>query len=590
MTRELIILFTAIFIFPLIACSHSLAQNASQGGGGEAGNGTKFNSSMEKFFIWAEKQKEKKKQICTKNQNELSCFGDSNGDGLGALPNKSNVQINERMWVVPYGSKPNFETLLYYLYRYTESHQTHDPYTYQWLKYEVQPSDKKMEIIRQTYQIAVVKDQMQKTGILSYLFFDGGKLVVDEISPAKKFGGYITSNTKFRSNSVGKSLVAYLLGHAICEGFIESEEALLDDWELIKDTLYDGQKLIDILNMTSGDQKFVYDSNFLIDGAANRASSTEIETKNITQLMKKIGNSSPAKDRIYNYNVLNTHLILNYVLFKTDNKFESFLRKIFAEQIGIENSVYFYKQKHGDRANGNISNMFFASRYDYLRIAIKILNDWQSGNCVGNYLKRIYAKRIPKNLMGQKDRVEPEFNRTNAYGGQFHFEYPGLEEKPVIGMGGYGGQAILIDPENSRIVIVHSLHFNDAEFKYDHTSLLIDPIKKGFDGIHHNSERTNAVYAPTFVENSWSVDELPKNHKITNKLEKRFQCLSEFAAKESISDLPSKQEIETLVTRLEGYDFIKESSVTTNTDTNIFHIFVGENGNTKRENKETKIF
>ena len=98
--------------------------------------------------------------------------------------------------------------------------------------------------------------------------------------------------------------------------FIESEEALLDDWELIKDTLYDGQKLIDILNMTSGDQKFVYDSNFLIDGAANRASSTEIETKNITQLMKKIGNSSPAKDRIYNYNVLNTHLILNYVLAK----------------------------------------------------------------------------------------------------------------------------------------------------------------------------------------------------------------------------------------------------------------------------------
>ena len=137
----------------------------------------------------------------------MSCFGDINSDGLAALPNKSNVQINERMGVLPYGSNPNYETLLCYLYRYSESHQTQDSYTYQWLKYEVQPSDRKMEISRQTSQIPVVKDQMQKTAILSYLFFDGGKLVVDEISPAKKFGGYITSNTKFRSNSIGKSLV-----------------------------------------------------------------------------------------------------------------------------------------------------------------------------------------------------------------------------------------------------------------------------------------------------------------------------------------------------------------------------------------------
>ena len=224
-----------------------------------------------------------------------------------------------------------------------------------------------------------------------------------------------------------------MLGHAICEGFIESEEALLDDWELIKDTLYDGQNLIDILNMTSGDQKFVYDSNFLIDGAANRASSTEIETKNITQLMKKIGNSSPAKDRIYNYNVLNTHLILNYVLFKTDNKFESFLRKIFAEQIGIENSVYFYKQKHGDRANGNISNMFFASRYDYLRIAIKILNDWQSGNCVGNYLKRIYAKRIPKISWGKRIGLNRSLTALMPMVDNFILNTQALRKSPSLG-------------------------------------------------------------------------------------------------------------------------------------------------------------
>ena len=46
-------------------------------------------------------------------------------------------------------------------------------------------------------------------------------------------------------------------------------------------------------------------------------------------------------------------------------------------------------------------------------------------------------------------------------------------------MGGYGGRAILIDMENSRIVVLNSLHYNYDRFKYNHKKLLIDPIKNG---------------------------------------------------------------------------------------------------------------
>ena len=46
-------------------------------------------------------------------------------------------------------------------------------------------------------------------------------------------------------------------------------------------------------------------------------------------------------------------------------------------------------------------------------------------------------------------------------------------------MTGYGGQAILIDMENSRIVMIHSIHFNNTKYKYNVRKLLIDPIKKG---------------------------------------------------------------------------------------------------------------
>ena len=58
-------------------------------------------------------------------------------------------------------------------------------------------------------------------------------------------------------------------------------------------------------------------------------------------------------------------------------------------------------------------------------------------------------------------------------------DYPGLKNKIIFGMNGYGGQAILIDMENSRIVVLNSLHYNHEKFKYNHNKLLIDPIKKG---------------------------------------------------------------------------------------------------------------
>ena len=39
--------------------------------------------------------------------------------------------------------------------------------------------------------------------------------------------------------------------------------------------------------------------------------------------------------------------------------------------------------------------------------------------------------------------------------------------------------AILIDMENSRILVVNSLHYNNGKYKYNVKKLLIDPIKKG---------------------------------------------------------------------------------------------------------------
>ena len=107
-----------------------------------------------------------------------------------------------------------------------------------------------------------------------------------------------------------------------------------------------------------------------------------------------------------------------------------------------------------------------------------MMDDYQNDTCVGKYLKEIHKRRVPKNL-NKKHTSEPHYNRTKSYGGQFHFDYPGLKDKAVFGMGGYGGRAILIDMENSRIVVLNSLHYNHDKFKYNHKKLLIDLIKNG---------------------------------------------------------------------------------------------------------------
>ena len=108
-----------------------------------------------------------------------------------------------------------------------------------------------------------------------------------------------------------------------------------------------------------------------------------------------------------------------------------------------------------------------------------MMDDYQNNTCVGKYLKEIYDRKIPKNINHDGDKSEPLFNRTYSYGGQFHLDYPGLKKRIVFGMGGYGGQAILIDVENSRIVVVNSIHYNNTKYKYNHKKLLIDPIKLG---------------------------------------------------------------------------------------------------------------
>ena len=375
---------------------------------------------------------------------------------------------------IPFQANPNLSTLQYYFYR--------DLYKMNPSKgsvFYVEPSQNPYEFKFETIESKTVKKQLKTKGILSYLYYEDDKIIIDEVSPDDRFGELFDDETKFRSNSMQKSLAGYVAGHAICEGYIDGVDAKINDWHIVQNTLYENHKLIDLLNMTSGDQKYVYDSDIIRKGGLYSGRNGVIDNSTLLDLkMNYFRKTKPSEKRFYNYNVMNTKLIFNYILFKTgDANFQKLLDKVFRENAKIEDFVYFFSTD-GNKSNG-IENMFYATRYDYLRIAKAIMNDYQNDTCVGKYLKEIHERRIPKNINHNGSRAEPYFNRTKSYGGQFHLDYPGLVGKVVFGMGGYGGKAILIDVEDSRIVVVNTIHYNNDRFKYDHKKLLINPIKHG---------------------------------------------------------------------------------------------------------------
>ena len=99
-----------------------------------------------------------------------------------------------------------------------------------------------------------IEDELKPKTIFSFIYFDGENIVYDDVAPKDRFENLtFTEESYFPSHSMGKSITSYILGHAICEGYIGSISEEITDWPLMENTLYFGQPLINLLNMTAGD-------------------------------------------------------------------------------------------------------------------------------------------------------------------------------------------------------------------------------------------------------------------------------------------------------------------------------------------------
>jgi glutaredoxin-related protein len=304
----------------------------------------------------------------------------------------------------------------------------------------------------------------KNTGIISYLLFENDKIVIDVADIPKKVssGEYIIDGL-LPSHSMGKSLVSYVTGHAICEGYIDSINVKLNDWPLIQNTLYEDAVLLDLLNMKGGDQKWVGERRNV--GSDNRIKGKKKEENvnviGLEKVMNKYLKGTEKSKLIYNYSALTTNVIMNYVKFKAGDDWDKLLHKVFNEHVKVKNSVQFQRSNRKYAKTNYVSARysFYANRYDYLRIAKTMMEDWHNDTCAGKYLKTIYKNRIKK-----KDNVKHSTDvglYTKSYGGQIHFDLFGIKkERKILGLSGFAGQNILIDLDNKRIIVISSLYRN----------------------------------------------------------------------------------------------------------------------------------
>ena len=358
---------------------------------------------------------------------------------------------------LPEDVNPDFKTLTYYAKRYSKHSKTRKGF-----KFKIKASENFRKFNFNLRKDDYVNQQLKDTALLSYLVYENDTIVQDEITPEDRFGKYFKNDTKWQSMSMGKSIISYIAGHAICRGYISGINETLD-WDIFDNTLYEGQKLINVLNMSSGSKEYKDVQGF-------KNSKRWVNNPTTQSVMKKELKNSKAGDIRYNYSNMDTNVVASYVLYKMgQDNFVKLLNEIFVNKVGIEHDIFLFKQEDAKKKTPSLTYAFYITRYDFLRIAVAMLEDWNKNTCEGKYLKSLWENRINKQQYFRNDY--DAFTNPKHYGGQFHMGISGKRDTPIFIMDGFGGQTININFEDKKIISTLSVHRNYNWMKLVHEKL-----------------------------------------------------------------------------------------------------------------------
>ena len=224
--------------------------------------------------------------------------------------------------------------------------------------------------------------------------------------------------------------------------------------------------------MQAGDEKY-FSPEDKSNIFANSSSRYSVTNRTILSAMNKELKDSKKSKKKWAYNNLLPHLILNYLIFKAgEDDFQNLLDDVFRKKVGIEHETVLVMSEESTNNNKSTTSTFLTTRYDYLRVARAMLQDWQNDTCEGKYLKSIFERKVKKKY--DYSNKKHAFTNTKSYGGFFHLEPSGMKDRHIFIMDGYGGQTITIDFDTGRIVTTLAVHRDFNWMKIAHSV-----IKKG---------------------------------------------------------------------------------------------------------------
>jgi len=311
---------------------------------------------------------------------------------------------------------------------------------------------------------STLEKELSEGLILSYLFYDNGVIKFNGKAKNGRFIEDINDETLFFTHSTGKSITSYIVGHAICDGYISSIDEIIN-WPLMNNTLYYGQPLRNLLNMSAGD------SHVMTNDKTSRFKGSDIHHRDMgLDTIAYLLQGTKAKNNKVFYNNALADIIANYIVFKSGDKYDDLMKKVFQEKIKIKNPVGY--EMHAQTTLHNrvegynrspqtlASYSYFMTRLDFLRVAEAMMKDYQNKTCVGNYLresqeqaKKWYKYRPSSSWENARFWMH---NYAKKYGSQFYFDFYKMENRNIMGTEGYNGQNMLIDLDNSRIVVTNS--------------------------------------------------------------------------------------------------------------------------------------
>ena len=329
---------------------------------------------------------------------------------------------------------------------------------------------------------STLEKELSEGLILSYLFYDNGVIKFNGKAKNGRFIEDINDETLFFTHSTGKSITSYIVGHAICDGYISSIDEIIN-WPLMNNTLYYGQPLRNLLNMSAGD------SHVMTNDKTSRFKGSDIHHRDMgLDTIAYLLQGTKAKNNKVFYNNALADIIANYIVFKSGDKYDDLMKKVFQEKIKIKNPVGY--EMHAQTTLHNrvegynrspqtlASYSYFMTRLDFLRVAEAMMKDYQNKTCVGNYLresqeqaKKWYKYRPSSSWENARFWMH---NYAKKYGSQFYFDFYKMNNRNIMGTEGYNGQNMLIDLDNSKIVIT-----NSAATGWDVRKFILNVIRDG---------------------------------------------------------------------------------------------------------------